>query len=82
MVVGVWRIYTEKFWYVFRLGKKRMIDYLQLRGPSVENGGKDVRYFHISNLFQYPKFTDKKPGIDMLILLLCDTSEIVQCIHI
>lgn len=57
-----------------------MIDCLCLHSQSVENDG---RYLDISNLFQYNTFMEKEnPDVYMLTLILCDTVEIVQCIHI
>lgn len=37
-----------------------MIDCLCLHRLSIEIGGKYIRYFDISNLFQHLKFTEKK----------------------
>ena len=60
-----------------------MIDCLYLHSQSMENDGRYTRYLDISNLFQYNTFMEKEnPDIYMLTLILCDTVEIVQCIHI
>lgn len=60
-----------------------MIDYLCLRGPSIENDGRYVKYFDTSNLVKHPQFTGKKtPDTYMPTLLLYDSSEIVQHSHI
>lgn len=68
----------------FRLGQKSfMIDCFCLHRHSLENDSRYIRYLDISNLFQYNTFMEKEsPDIHMLTLVLYDTVEIVQCIHI